>query len=451
MSSETKTAHQPLDLSKWRNMPMKLMGVGAVFIVIGVFVSWGRIKEQLAFSWLLAFMFFLSLCGGALFLVLAHHLFDAGWSVPIRRFCEHIASLFFPWLALLFIPIAVFAKTLYGWMRENPHYMDHALKAKQPLFTIPGFYIVAAFCFLVWFVLSNRLRYWSVKQDTQKSDHLGTAPGLLNRFFGLNQESPGIVECTRQMRKYSCIGIFLFALTLTLGAIMWMKALQHQWFSTMYGVYYFAGSAWVTLATAYVITMILDRQGVLTEVLHEHQYYFLGSILFAFTVFHAYVTFGQYFIIWNANMPEETFWYVLREKGSWFGISMVIIFGHFFLPFLALLRIDVKNVFSYMVPLCIWAWLMHWVDLSFNIMPVLHPNGFVLHWMDIGCWLFMAGFMSWRFLIEYAKHPPYPLKDPRVIEAMGYYHPVPTQISGGELDQTDHMSTAPRHSHGGSQ
>jgi hypothetical protein len=230
---------------------------------------------------------------------------------------------------------------------------------------------------------------------------------------------------------------------------MWMKALQHQWFSTMYGVYYFAGSAWVTLATSYVITMILDRQGVITDVLHEHQYYFLGSILFAFTVFHAYVTFAQYFIIWNANIPEETFWYVLRQKGSWFGVSMVIIFGHFFLPFLALLRIDVKSVFTWMVPLCIWAWLMHWVDLSFNILPVLHPNGFVLHWMDIGCWLFMAGFMSWRFLIEYAKYPPYPLKDPRLIEAMGYYHPVPTQISGGELDQTDDMRTAPRHSPGG--
>src|SRR5262252_2660386 len=146
MSSESKTAHQPLDLSKWRNLPAKLMGAGAVFIVIGVFVSWGHIREEFAFSWLLGFMFFLSLCGGALFLVMAHHLFDAGWSVPIRRFCEHIASLFFPWLFILFLPIAALAKTLYSWMRENPHYMDHALKAKQPLFTPLGFYLAAAFC-----------------------------------------------------------------------------------------------------------------------------------------------------------------------------------------------------------------------------------------------------------------------------------------------------------------
>jgi hypothetical protein len=224
---------------------------------------------------------------------------------------------------------------------------------------------------------------------------------------------------------------------------MWMKALEAEWFSTMYGVYYFAGSVWMTLGTVYIITMILDRQGVISDALHEHQYYFLGSLLFAFTVFYAYVTFAQYFIIWNGNMPEETYWYILREKGSWWYVGMVIIFGHFFLPFLSLLRIDVKHMFKIMVPLCVWTWLMHYTDLSFNIMPILHPNGFVLHWMDLGCFAFMAGLMSWRFLKEYAAHPPYPQKDPRLIEAMGFYHPVPTQISGGELDETDDLRDAP--------
>jgi len=77
----------------------------------------------------------------------------------------------------------------------------------------------------------------------------------------------------------------------------------------------------------------LDRQGVLSEVLHEHQYYFLGSLMFAFTVFYAYIHFAQYFIIWNGNMPEETFWYVVREHGTWRNVGLVIIFGHFFLPF----------------------------------------------------------------------------------------------------------------------
>ena len=430
MTSGNKSANGPLDLSKWRNVPFILMVAGGLISLLGLIVSLA-VKHSAAeflYSWLLAFMFFLSLSLGALFLVLVHHLFDAGWSVPIRRFCEHISTLLCPWLLLLFLPIALGAKAIYPWMHEPNPQADHALKAKFPLFTMPGFYVVAAGCFLIWFVLSRRLRYWSLQQD-----------------------QTGAAEPTHHMRFLSGIGILLFALTLTLGVVMWMKALQHEWFSTMYGVYYFAGSVWMTLATAYIITMILDRQGVLTEVLHEHQYYFLGSLLFAFTVFYAYIHFAQYFIIWNGNMPEETFWYVVRERGTWFWVGIVIIFGHFFIPFLGLLRIDLKSVFPYMMAICSWVWLMHWVDLAFNVLPVPHPEGFPLQWIWLyaGCFAFMGGLLSWRFLVEYAAHPPFPIKDPRLIEAMGHFHPVPTQISGGELDETDDLRDAPPQFRGG--
>jgi hypothetical protein len=150
-------------------------------------------------------------------------------------------------------------------------------------------------------------------------------------------------------------------------------------------------------------------------------------------------------------MPEETFWYVVREKGTWWYVGLVIIFGHFFIPFLALLRIDVKCVFPYMFALAVWAWLMHAVDLSFNIMPVLHENGFPFRWLwlPIGCFAFMGGVLSLVFLKKYAAHPPYPLKDPRLIEAMGHYHPVPTQLSGGELDEADDLRGGPRPAPGG--
>src|SRR5438309_1563266 len=155
MSSQTKAATGPLNLSKWRNVPRNLMAGGGVLVAIGLIVtaSLGRL-DQFGYSWLLAFMFFLSLCLGALFLVLLHHLFDAGWSVPIRRFCEHIATILFPWMALLFIPVAVLAKTIYKWMNENPA-LDHALRSKQPLFTVPKFYLVTVLLFGAWWLLSN--------------------------------------------------------------------------------------------------------------------------------------------------------------------------------------------------------------------------------------------------------------------------------------------------------
>jgi hypothetical protein len=410
-------ARAPLELGRWRNVPLLLMAVGGAIALLGYFIN----PTQFAFQWLLAFMFFLSFGVGALFLVLMHHLFDAGWSVAIRRFCEHIITLLFPAMAVLFIPVALLAPRLFRWMHDNPS-LSYSLRVKQPIFTRPMFYLISGLCFLVWWWLTRGLRRWSLRQD-----------------------QTGEALCTYRMRAYAAVGIILFALSVTVAAIFWMMALQYQWFSTMYGVYYFAGSVWVTLATAYMITMVLDRQGVLREVLHEHQYYFIGSLLLAFTVFYAYIAFAQYFIIWNGNMPEETFWYVLRERGTWWWIGMVMIFGHFFVPFLGLLRIDVKSNFAYMTGIGIWAWLMHWVDMAFNVLPAAKPEGFPWQWLwlSFGCWAFMGGLLTLLFLREFGKYAPYPIKDPRLIEAMGLYHPVPTQISGGELDQTDELPDAP--------
>jgi hypothetical protein len=271
--------------------------------------------------------------------------------------------------------------------------------SKYPLFTMPGFYAVMVFCFACWWLLSRGFRYWSLEQD-----------------------KTGAVECTRKLRRYAASGVVLFAISLTLAAIMWMKALQHEWFSTMYGVWYFAASMWVTLYTIYLITVLLKRQGPLREVATDKTFYFIGSLMFAFTVFYAYVTFFQYFIIWNANMPEETFWYVLREKGTWWDIGLVIIFGHFFLPFLLLLRIDVKvSKLFVMIPLGLWAWLMHFCDISFQVMPAKHPDGFVLHWMDIACMMFICGVLTRVFLKSLNSHPIIPQKDPRFAEAMDIY------------------------------
>ncbi len=387
---------EPLDLSKWRNVPLVLMGVGGLGAFLGALVN----INQFAFSWLTTFMFYLSLMLGGLFLVLVHHLFDANWSVPIRRINENLACLA-PVMAVLFLPIAILAKPyLFGWMRVTDPHSDHALYSKHPLLTMPGFYIVAVACFAVWIFFSYALRAQSLAQDKD-----------------------GSASHTKKMRVLASFGVVCFALSLTMGAIMWIKALQHQWFSTMFGVWYFAGSAWLTLATVYFITMTLKRTGPLREVVGKTQFYFLGSLMFAFTVFYSYVTFSQYFIIWNANIPEETFWYILREKGSWFQLSQVIIFGHFFLPFLILLRIDVKNTFWIMTPVCAWAWLMHWCDMQFNIMPVLHKDGFVLHWVDISCMAFFGGLLFTVWKKMYYSYPAFPQKDPRMAETLGVYLP----------------------------
>lgn len=404
MASHTNIEHaQPLDFSKWRSVPYILMALGGLGALVGLIFT----RKQFLFSWLTAYMFFLSLILGSLFLVIVHHLFDANWSVPLRRINENMSCL--SWvMALMFIPILIFPRDVYAWMnlQATP---DHALQTKYPLLSTVGFYIASISCFAVWIFFSFRLRHWSLEQDRT-----------------------GSALCTKKMRVLASFGVVFFALSLTMAAILWMKALQHGWFSTMYGVWYFAGSAWLTLATLYVITATLKRQGPLREVVGKTQFYFIGSLLFAFTVFHAYVTFSQYFIIWNANIPEETFWYVWREKGTWYSWGIFLIFGHFFIPFLSLLRIDAKLWYPWMLAIAVWAWIMHYWDIAYNVLPVIHPDGVSFHWLDFTCMAFFAGVLAIAFIRSFLSHPPFPQKDPRMAETLGLYL-TPT---GGPRQQT---------------
>jgi hypothetical protein len=389
----------------WHKLPMILVGLGGIAGLIGAFTP--SLTKQFGYSYLLAFMFFLSLCIGAMLLTIIHHLFDANWSVPVRRITEHVAFLL-PVMAALFIPIALNAmfaspeNKIYAWMTQDPH-TDHALHAKQPIFTKGGFFAIAILLFAVWTWLSYNLRKWSLAQDTARDD-------------------AARVLCTRKLRVHAAYGIYATALTLTLAAIMWMKALEYQWFSTMYGVYFFAESVWTMLGTLYVLTVVLKKAGPLHAVVHANTLHSLGVLWLAFTVFYAYVHFAQYFLIWNANIPEETFYYVRREAGSWWQICMLIVFGHFLVPFLLLLRIDFKLKLSVMLPLAAWAWLMHFCDISFNVMPSLHRDGFVVHPLDLTCLAFIGGVLAIVFIKYFKSNNPYPVNDPRLGESLGIHH-----------------------------
>jgi hypothetical protein len=400
MSSHQDTTHlpPPLDLSGWRKLPSALMVIGGFLSVVGLALSWKRNDlHEFGFSWLLAFMFYYSLALGALFVVMVHHLTDAGWSVGIRRFCEHIASLLFPWLAILFLPILVLGKKIYSWMNFDPA-TNNLVAAKLPVFTCSGFIITSAIFFGIWWLLTSQLSRWSLKQD-----------------------ETGAAECTHKLRFYSGWGIVAYALTLTYSGVLWMKATQYEFFSCIYGVYFFSDCAWIGLATIYVIAAVLLRQRILSPVLKQNYFYFIGVLFFGFTLFSAYTEFAQYFVVWNANMPEETFWYLIRERGNWWWLSMILIFGHCFLPFFVMLPEKVKLNFKVMIPVCLWAWVMHAADLGFNIFPALHPNGYPLKWiwLPLGTLMFMGGFLATIFLKKFNAHPPYPQRDPRLLEAMG--------------------------------
>jgi hypothetical protein len=391
------SANPALD-PKWRKLPLILAGAGGLLALIGAFTN----IQQFGYSYLLAFMFFLSIALGGLFYTLLHHLFDASWSVATRRLTEHLAWLL-PFMFVLWLPLAVLAPTIYKWMSVNP-LEDHALYAKRTIFNKTGFYAVSLGLFAVWTWL-----VWNLRKNSLEQDKTGAAINTI------------------KMRFHSGYGIFAFAFTLTGAAIFWVMAIEWQWYSTMYGVYYFAESAWTTAATLYVITLLLARAGPLRAVVTRNTMHCIGLVWFAFTVFYAYIHFSQYFLQWNANLPEETFWYVQREQGTWKQIGLLLIFGHFALPFVTLLRIDAKLNPTVMIPLAVWVWLMHYCDMSFNIMPIIHKSGFVLSWMDLACLMLVGGVLAEVFIRYFKAHPPYPIKDPRLGECVGAHGPYPLE------------------------
>jgi hypothetical protein len=401
---ESSVNPPPLDLRRWRSVPMLAIIVGLVISLIGGFAGGSK---QFAYSLLTVFGFYTSLVVGSLFLVIAHHLFDASWSIPIRRICESMAVQA-RWLVPIWLVIYLFRKSIYPWFSMKPE-DDSLLAAKSWLFNEWMWPLASLLVLCFWIFFSQRLRFWSLRQD-----------------------ETGSAECTYKMRLLSYLGVVLaIAIGATFGSFLWYKSIFHQFFSTMYGVWYFASSVWLTIATVYTITAALKATGPLKDVATDKTFYFLGSLFFAFTVFYAYITFSQYFIIWNANIPEETFYYKLREEGSWYGLSMVIIFGHFFFPFLMLLRIDWKLKPAIIVPLAGWAWLMHYLDMHFNVMPMLHKGGFHLAFVDIGLFLLIGGFLTRQFLATLHSAPVYPQRDPRIAEAMDVSYVAPAAATGG--------------------
>lgn len=353
------------------------------------------ILQMFAFSYLTAFMFCLSLAMAGLVFVMIHHLFDAGWSVSVLRIAEHLACLIKP-LAVALIPLLLLQGEIWRWLHVNPA-NDHSLDVKKILFNRVTFNVALILLFALWTWMATTFRRYSLAQDKD-----------------------GAAIWTRKARFLAAWGIYVFALSLTLGVILLMMSLQWQFFSTIYGVYYFAGSLWVTLATLYGLARWLGTRE-LKPVVFPRQIHDLAVWFFAFTVFYAYIAFSQYFLIWNAAIPEETFWYVDREKGSWWEVGLLLLFGHFFLPFLVLLRIDTKMSVAVMAPMIAWAWLMHYLDMTFNIMPVLYPDGLHLTLFDPLCWFGLVAVLGWFFWRDFQKFPKWPQKHPRLKEAVTHH------------------------------
>lgn len=333
---------------------LAVVGLAALAIAVGLGVIRGDGFAYFFHSYLTNFCFVLSIALGALFFVLIQHATRAGWSVAVRRISELLAAnvpvLFVLFLPVL-VPILLGNYALYEWADPAAVAKDHLLEHKSPYLNVPFFAIRCVFYFAAWWLLTRFFLRRSVEQD-QSGD-----PSL-----------------TTRMERFSYPGLLLFAVTVTFAAFDWLMSLEPRWFSTIFGVYYFAGSIVAGIAAITLAAAALQASGRLTMSVTTEHYHDLGKLLFGFVIFWGYIAFSQYMLIWYANIPEETVYYLARQTNGWAPVSLALLLGHLLIPFFGLLPRAAKRQKWPLAFWCVWLMVFHWIDMYWLVMPSLAPG-----------------------------------------------------------------------------
>ncbi len=390
--------------SAWARLPLIAGLVGVVFTALSIVLAMGSKEstKQFFHSWLVAVVFFLCIGLGCLFFVLIHHATKAGWGVVVRRLAENLACTV-PVLAVLFVPVVALGMyDLFHWTHADAVAHDRLLQVKEPWLNETGFWIRTVIYFAVWSGLALYFRNASRRQDDSGDEAL-----------------------SRRMARFSPVAVALFAVTLTFAGFDWLMSLEPHWYSTMFGVYFFAGTVVSAFAALTVLTLAFERSGHFRGVVTGEHFHDLGKLLFAFTVFWAYIAFSQFFLIWYANIPEETNWFLSRLHGTadnpaaWRPATLLLAIGHFAVPFFFLMPRTIKRNRSLLLIGALWMLAMHLWDVFWLVMPNLHRE-MTFSLLDLtsllgvgGVFLATAGWLLGRGSLV-------PSRDPRLVESLAF-------------------------------
>jgi len=414
--------HGPIDLSErnvtvpknWATGPMLLLAVLGLLCIgatLGAAVTAGadeagsKAAKHALYAYHVGVMSIITFSVGGLGLTMILRAVRAGWSATIRRQAENVAMLI-PLGVLLLIPQAIFAAQVWKWI--DPAYEGGYLLDAKRWWLAPGFLGVRiVFYGVMWTLLAYGQYRMSTRQDRE-----------------------GDVQLTNKAQFWAQPGLLAFALTSSFAAFDLIMALDYHWFSTMFGVYFFAGAILSGVALVILITTVLRMSGRLRGVVTREHNHDLGKLLIAFTIFWAYISFSQYFLIWYANIPEATAWFLVRKENGWQHLFLLLCLGHFVLPFLLLLFRGIKKSLPLLAILAFWQLVMHLCDMFWQIRPVAFMSydagnpvvaGKVgLGWVDFTgvlgpVLLFTAGLI---FMIR--RSPLIATKDPRLVEALNH-------------------------------
>ena len=379
----------------WNRIPL-LAVIVAVLGAVACAILGVANPKQFFFSWLVSFLFFLSLALGALFFVLIQYAAQGGWGIVLRRIGETIFATL-PVMAALFLPLLLGLRDLYSWTAPGAADHDALLHWKEPYLNLPFFLIRAALYFGIWSFIA-----------------------LLYYRGSRGQDVTGDPAVSARLRRLAGPALIVLALTQTFASIDWIMSLTPHWYSTIFGVYFFAGSFVGFIALLSILAVAMQRAGLLDTVISAEHLHDIGKLLFAFTAFWAYIAFSQFFLMWYANLPEETIWYKARLEGSWMQVTLFLVAGHFVAPFLYLMGRAVKRKGVTLALGGAWVLAMHFVDIYWQVMPTLHAGGLRPSVLDVaallsvgGCFIAAASWLMRRQALV-------PLRDPRLAESLAF-------------------------------
>lgn len=370
--------------------------LGGVGVAIWAFLD----SRQFYQSYLLGYLFWLSISLGSLGLVMLHHLVGGGWSFLLRRPLEAAARTV-PLMALLFVPVLLGMGELYHWTHAEEVASHPMLSHKAPYLNTPFFLARTALYFGVWLLLSFLVTRWSLQQDRTAD-----------------------LDLTVKLKKVSGPGILLYALTLTFASVDWVMSLEPEWFSTIYGLLFLVGHGlgaltFMILGMRRLSSFEPYSQEPFAHLIHLKYYHDWGNLTLAFVMLWAYLSFSQYLIIWSANLPEEIPWYLHRVHTDWQLIALFLLLFHFAIPFLLLLSRRTKRHGVTLAKVAAGLLLMRFVDLFWLVKPAFSPEGFSFHPLDLLIPLALGGLWLGVFTRQLQKGALLPQHDPRLEEAFG--------------------------------
>lgn len=391
-------------IASMQKIGLALMGVGA----IGLGAAYALHSQERFFAdYLLGFWYFAGISVTMVFFSALQYLARAGWSASIRRIAENFTG-FVPYIGIALIPIVINMlghHSIYEWSHESA--ASDPILIKKAAYLNPTFFIVRLGLYaLLWIGMVKYIVGNSVKQDTAGSD----------------------ITPTKRNWKRSAPWVLVFAITITFASFDLLMSLEPHWFSTIWGVYAFAGHFAASLAIITLTLIALYKRGLMKQYITLEHFHDLGKLMFAFSVFWTYIAFSQYFIIWYANLPEETIYFDVRTSNGWELFGLLLVLFHFVLPFILLLRQDVKRKMAVLTVAAIVILISHFIDLVWIIMPAVskvvggsHMSANMMFgWSEFTGVVFFAGVFLFLAAKNYQKRSAVAVNDPLLNESLEY-------------------------------